>query len=323
MRAVSIQRFGDASGMKVVDIPIPLPGAGQVALRTEAIGIGGVDVVIRRGTLGSSYPQGMVPGSEVAGVITSVGCGVDTEWVGRRVWAFTGTSGGYAEHAVAQLEDVTPLPSGLSSIDAVTLGSAATVAHFALAHARFAAGERILVRGAAGSIGIAVVELAAHVGASSIAVTTASGERGRRLRALGATHVLDRAGAGDPNAAEMFDVIIDIVGGQQLPAFLDRLAPNGRLVLVGAVAGFPPPDFGMSLMRAFQQSRSFATFSLATVPVHERNAVRADLLEAASRGELSAIVHDVLPLAHAAEAHRRMDDGTVFGRIVLDPRTGR
>lgn len=318
MRAVTIQRYGDPSGMEVADLPTPVPRAGQVALRTEAIGVGGVDAVIRRGTLGSSFAPGLVPGSEVAGVITAAGPGVDAAGIGRRVWAFTGTSGGYAERAVAQLEDVTPIPTGLPSVDAVTLGSAATVAHFALAHAHFAPGETVLVRGAAGSIGIAVVELAGRAGASAIAVTSSSLERGRRLRTLGATHVLDRSGIGD--APHRFDVIIDIVGGPDVSVFLDRLAPNGRLVMVGAVAGYPAPDFGMSLIRAFQQSRSFATFSLATVPVDERNAVREALLDSAARGELSAVVHAVLPLAQAAEAHRQIDRGTVFGRIVLDPR---
>lgn len=327
MRAVKIQGFGDPHGMKVVDVPAPEPGSGQVALRTEAIAVGGVDAVIRRGTLGLTHEPGLIPGSEVAGVVTSVGAGVDPAWIGRRAWAFTGIGGGYAEQAIAGVEDLTAIPDELSSIDAVTLGSAATVAHFALAHAHFSAGESVLVRGAAGSIGIAVVELAARAAASVVAVTASSPDRGRRLRGFGATHVLDRTGAAEPgtpdgsDAPDSFDVIIDIAGGPDLPAFLDRLAPNGRLVLVGAVAGFPPPDFGMALIRAFQQSRSFATFSLATVPVPERNAVRASLLEAAARHELSPVVHAVLPLDQAAEAHRQMDGGTVFGRIVLVPRS--
>jgi NADPH2:quinone reductase len=309
--------------MEVVDIAAPIPGPGQVALRTEAIAVGGVDAVIRRGTLGSAYEPGLIPGSEVAGVVTSTGTGVDPAWVGCRAWAFTGIGGGYAEHAVARVEDLTPIPDKLSSIDAVTLGSAATVAHFALAHAKFSAGESVLVRGAAGSIGIAAVELVARAGASSVAVTTSSPERGRRLRGFGATHVLDRTGAADSGAPDLFDVVIDIVGGPDMPVFLDRLAPNGRLVLIGAVAGFPPADFGMALLRSFQQSRSFATFSLASVPVADRNAVRASLLQAATRGELTPVVHAVLPLDQAAQAHAQMDRGTVFGRIVLVPGSAR
>ena len=91
------------------------------------------------------------------------------------------------------------------------------------------------------------------------------------------------------------------------------------MILVGAVAGFPPADFGMRLMDAFQQSRSFATFSLASVPLAERDAVRAEQFEAAVRDQLHPVVHAVLPLDQAAEAHRQMDLGNVFGRIVLTP----
>ncbi|MFF2053953.1 zinc-dependent alcohol dehydrogenase family protein [Leifsonia sp. NPDC058194] len=320
MRAVTIRRFGDPNGMEVIETASPEAGAGEVVIRTEAIGVGGVDAVIRRGTLGGfEFREGLIPGSEVAGTISATGDGVDPSWIGRRVWAFTGTSGGYAEEALARVDDVVPLVEGLTPTQAVTLGSAAPVARFALAHAHAAAGESVLIRGAAGSIGIAAVELAAQNGASAIAVTTSSRERGDRLRELGATHVLDRSGDGDATAPALFDVIVDIVGGDDLPGFLDRLAPNGRLVLVGAVAGFPPADFGGHLLRAFQQSRSFSTFSLDTVPRQALRAARSELFTAAARGGLHAVVETLLPLDQAAEAHRLMDAGRVFGRIVLTP----
>jgi len=321
MRAVIIREFGDPDGMDVVDRPAPVPAPGEVVIRTEAIGVGGVDAVIRRGTLGGyGFPTGMIPGSEVAGIVTAVGEGVDEAWIGRRAWAFTGTrGGGYVEEAVARADDVLELPAGLSAADAVTLGSAAPVAHFAYEHAHLRAGETVLVRGAAGSIGIAAVELAARAGAGAVGVTTSSAERGKRLRSLGATHVLDRAGAGDESAPDAFDVIIDIVGGPDLPSFIDRLAPNGRLVAVGVVGGHPPEDFGLAILRAFQRSISFGTLSLDTVPRAERARVRTEQFAAAVRGELHAVVHDIMPLDAAADAHRRMDAGDVFGRIVLVP----
>ena len=318
MRAVTVERFGDPSGMAVADVPAPEAGPGQVVIETQAIGVGGVDAVIRRGTL-SGFPRGMILGSEVAGLVTAVGTGVDPSWVGRRVWAFTGVSGGYVEQARSQIDDVVEIPDGMSSVDAVALGSAATVACLALRHAHFAAGESVLVRGAAGSIGIAAVELAARGGASSVAVTTSSATRGRRLREFGATQVLDRQGEGQPTAVGGYDVIIDVVGGADVPAFIDRLTPRGRMVLVGAVAGMPRADFGQRLLDAFQQSRSFATFSLNSVPAATRDEVRAEQFAAAARGELHAVVQGVMPLDRAADAHRQMDDGAVFGRIVLVP----
>jgi NADPH:quinone reductase len=317
VRAITIERFGDPAGMAMRTVDAPEPAPAQVLIRTAAIGVGGVDAVIRRGTLGSGFPSGMIPGSEIAGRVVGVGDDVDPAWIGRRVWAFTGTSGGYAEYAVAALEDVIPLPDTLSDVDAVTLGSAGTVAHFALLQAGVRSRARVLVRGAAGSIGIAAVQLAVHAGASVVAVTTSSRSRGALLRELGATHALDRSGRSDAaDAPESFDVIIDIVGGPDVAQFIDRLAPNGRMVMVGAVAGYPPADFGAALLRSFQQSRSFGTFSLATIPVAERNAARAAQF---ADGVLTPIVHEILPLERAADAHRAMDQGSVFGRIVLVP----
>jgi NADPH2:quinone reductase len=306
--------------MAVIEIAEPTPAADEVVIDSSAIGVGGVDAVVRRGTLGGyGFTEGHIPGSEVAGTVSAVGANVDASWIGRRVWAFTGTGGGYVERALASIANVVPLPDGLSPVDAVTLGSSAPVAHFGLKHSHFTAGESVLIRGAAGSIGIAAVQLAAQGGAGVVAVTSSSPERGARLRELGATHVLDRAGDGDPEASTSFDVIFDIVGGEHVPAFIDRLEPNGRMVTVGAVAGMPPADFGAQLLRTFQKSRSFATFSLNTVPAPQLDEVRAEQFAAAADGRLLSVVHEVLALDQAAEAHRQMDAGSVFGRVVLVP----
>ncbi|MET7746390.1 zinc-dependent alcohol dehydrogenase family protein [Streptomyces sp. NPDC005385] len=320
MKAVVIRKFGDPEGLEVVDLPVPVPAPGHVRITTEAIGVGGVDAVIRRGTLAAyGFQEGHLLGSEVAGRVTAVGEGVDASWTGQRVWAFTGLSGGYAEQAVASVEDVLPLPDGLSGADAVTLGGSGVVAHFALDRARLAPGETVLVRGAAGSIGITAVQLAARAGAGAVAVTTSSAERGDRLRALGATHVLDRSGEGGRDALPGFDVVVDVVSGAQLPDFIDRLNANGRYVAVGVVGGQPPADFGGRLMDAFRRSLSFATFSSDTVPGSERQAVRSSQFAAAARGDLRTVVHEILPLDKAVLAHHAMDAGTVFGRVVLTP----
>lgn len=318
MRVVTIRSFGDPDGLELLDLASPEPSPGEVSVRVEAIGVGGVDAVIRRGSINGVFSEGIVLGSEVAGTVTAVGDGVDSSWVGSRVWAYTGT-GGYAEQAVARVGDIVALPDTLSSVDAVALGSAAPVAHFALAHAHLAPGETVLVRGAAGSIGIAAVELARKAGAAAVAVTTSSAERGDRLRGYGATHVLDRDGTGDDSAPRDFDVILDVVAGPATPQFIERLAPNGRMVIVGIVGGYPPADFGTGLLARFQRSLTLSTFSLDTVSRSELHRVRTAQLEAATRGELHAVVHDVLDLAAAVDAHRSMDAGTVFGRIVLTP----
>jgi NADPH2:quinone reductase len=279
MRAVAVQAFGPPDGLAVIDRPDPSPAEGQVLIATEAIGVGGVDAVIRRGTLADyGFREGHVPGGEIAGTVAAVGDNVDTAWVGQRVWAFTGLGGGYAEQAVAPVATLVPRPAGIMA-----------------------------------------VQLAARGAASAVTVTTSSPSRGDRLRQLGATHVADRAGQAGPGGPAGYDVIIDVVAGPDLPSFFARLRPGGRMVAVGVVAGYPPPDFGMAMFAAFQKSLSFATFSADTVRWPERRAAVAELFAAAVRGELRAVVHEQLSLEQAALAHQQMDAGEVFGRIVLVP----
>ncbi|MEU8304644.1 zinc-binding dehydrogenase [Actinomadura sp. NPDC048955] len=122
MKAVVIRKFGAPEGLAVVDLPAPVPAPGQVRIAVEAIGVGGVDAVIRRGMLAAhGFREGHLLGSEVAGRVTAVGEGVNASWRGRRVWASTGLAGGYAEQAVAAVEDVLPLPDGLTGAAAVAV----------------------------------------------------------------------------------------------------------------------------------------------------------------------------------------------------------
>jgi NADPH:quinone reductase-like Zn-dependent oxidoreductase len=329
LKAVAIQTFGSPEGLAVIDLPDPIPGDGQVLVAIEAVGVGGADILIRSGALAAyGFKQGLILGGEVAGTVTAVGDRVDTSLLGQRVWASIGgdhnEGGGYAEQAIARASAVLPLPVNISAADAVTLGSSGGVAHFGLRHAHFARGESVLVRGAAGGIGIMTVQLAARDGASAVAVTTSSPERGDRLRELGATHVLDRSGEGSEDAPTSYDVIIDVVAGTDTPTFFAKLNPNGRMVAVGAVAGPPPADFAMAIFAAFQKSMSFSTFSANTncVPELDRRAVTAELFAAASRGELDSVVHEVLPLEQAVLAHQKKEAGEVFGKLVLAPSGG-
>jgi NADPH2:quinone reductase len=321
VKAIAIQTFGRSDGLALVELPDPRPTDGQVLIASEAIGVGGVDVIIRSGAFSAyGFTEGHILGGEVAGTVTAVGENVDPSWIGQRVWAFTGLGGGYAEQAVASASTIIALPSALTAADAVTLGTSGRVAHFALRHAHFAAGESVLIRGAAGGIGVMAVQLAIRAGAGAVAVTTSSPERGDRLRGLGATHVLDRFGEPQPDsdaAPPGYDVIIDIVGGANLGAFFGQLNPNGRMVAVGIVDGEPPADFSRAMYAAFQKSLSFATFSTNTVPETDQRAATAELFAAATRGELTAVVYEQLPLEQAALAHSKMDAGDVFGRIVL------
>jgi len=320
MKAVAIERFGGPEGLAVVDLPDPRPTQGQVLIATEAIGVGFQDAMIRSGALAAyGFKEGYVLGGEIAGRVLSVGEGVDPAWTGRRIWTFVSPGGGYATHAVAQVEALVPVPDALSMSDAVALGSSGVVAHFGLQHARLTPSESVLIRGAAGPIGLLAVQLAVRGGAATVAVTTSSPDRGERLRQLGATHVLDRAGTGNADAPSGYDVILDIAAGPDLASFFTKLNPNGRMVSVGAVAGFPPPDFAQGMFAAFQKSLSFATFSANTVAEPERRTMTAELFELAVRGELRTVLEEVLPLEQAMLAHRKMERGGGFGKLILTP----
>jgi NADPH:quinone reductase len=145
---------------------------------------------------------------------------------------------------------------------------------------------------------------------------------GAHHRIASTHHTLGLAGERGEDAPAGYDVTIDIVAGPDMPSFFARLNPNGRMVAVGVVGGYPPADFGTQMLAAFQKSLSFATFSTDTVAGPERRAAIAELFAAASRGELRPVVHEQLPLEQAVLAHQKMDAGEVFGRIVLAPSGG-
>ena len=173
-----------------------------------------------------------------------------------------------------------------------------------------------------------LVQLAARGGASTVAVTTSTVDRGGRLRQLGATRVLDRDGDMWPTdpptttaAPAGYDIILDLIAGPHISSFIAKLNPNGRLVTVGALAGRPSSAIIDAMYAAFHKSLSFAMFSAngSCVSEVERRAVTGQLFEAASRGEVRAVVHEVLPLEQAVIAHEKLLRGEVFGRLVLTP----
>lgn len=322
MKAVAIHAFGGPEGLQVVERPAPTVGAGQVLLAVEAVGVGYADVLIRSGALAAyGFEEGHVLGSDVVGTVVEVGAGVAPSWRGQRVLASLGErGGGYAEYAVADITAAAVVPEALSSRDAVALANA-VVAKYALARLALREGDRLLVRGAAGGIGLMTTQLAAAAGIT-VAATTSSPERGERLRGYGVSEVLDRAGS----SAEPFDAIVDIVAGPDMASFFSKLKPGGRMVLVGMVGGPPRPDFGMAMFGSFQKSLVFSTMSLNIHDPAERLASLRELMDLAGRGALKPAVHDAIELESASAAHRLLESGAVFGKLVLElrgaPRAG-
>ena len=163
---------------------------------------------------------GSVPGLEVAGRVRAVGQDVPEDLIGTRALALP-AFGGYAEQVVASAERLLPAPSGADPVELVALGVNALVAEGSLHKTGVVAGDRALVRGAGGGIGVLATQIA-HARGAEVTAVTSSRERGERLRALGAAKVFDRTGTGLPD--ERYDLIVDIVGGPQLPKYLEAPA---------------------------------------------------------------------------------------------------
>ncbi|MDR3518781.1 MAG: zinc-binding dehydrogenase [Azospirillaceae bacterium] len=316
MKTIQVSRFGGPEVLVLLDGPAIAPEAGQISIAVEAVGVGFVDVMARQGTYPLFPEPGFVPGVEVAGTVDEVGPDVDANWRGRRVFAVCGV-GGYAERVVIDLVKVVPLPDKLSAGQAVGTGVNALVASFALERTGADAGEHVLVRGASGGIGVMATQLAARKGCVVMAVTS-SASRADRLRALGATRTILR-GTGEDTVAGAYDVVVDTVGGSDMGRFLTMLKPNGRYVLCGGAGGPPPADLLARLFAEFHKSPSLMCFSLNSIDDDHRRPVADELFRLTAEGSIEAVIDEGLRLDQAAEAHRRMAAGDLFGKIVLRP----
>jgi len=312
MRAIKVRAFGAADQLTMSEVPDLLPGKGQLVIRVEVIGVGLVDVLKRRGSIGGD--PGFIPGSEVAGRVISVGPDVDDGLMGLRVFV-QGSGGGYAEQFLAEASAVVVLPDQLSSEDAVALGINSLVALFCVRQTRLKRGEQVLIRGGSGGIGLSSVQAAARLGAVVTAITRS--EAASKIEALGANRVV-RRDIGE-KVTGPFDVIIDPVGGDDLSAFIGTLAVNGRYVLVGAAAGFPEATFGRALLGMFQKSPSFSVFSMASVSPEEVRAAADQIFGAATQGSLIPVIGGLFSLSEAATAHSSLESGDVIGKVLLRP----
>lgn len=313
MKVIVVSSFGGPETLVVSDVAVPIPGAGEVLVTVESAGVGLVDVLQRMGIYPGLVEAGFVAGIEVAGTVGGVGSDVDAAWVGKRVFAQL-HGGGYAEAVAAPVNQLVLLPDAVSSAAAVALGVNALVAEVVFEQAELAAGERVLVRGAGGGIGVMAVQLAAERGAS-VAAVTSSAERGERLKLLGADAIIDRTEDASPSG-EGFDLIVDPVAGPETAAFIGQLRPGGRHVIVGFAGGLPEADVAMALVTNFQKSISLSTLSIDTAdPQHLLELTKA-MFERVASGSLQPVIDEELPLERAADAHRKIESG-VFGKIVL------
>ncbi|KQX19641.1 MULTISPECIES: zinc-dependent alcohol dehydrogenase family protein [unclassified Sphingomonas] len=317
MKLVWIAEFGPPEALRIVDAPDPRPGPGTVVVAIETIGLGYMDTAARRGESYLASCPGFTPGYEVAGTVIDTGDGVDGAWCGKRVFAVLRQGGGCAERLELPADELIALPDRISCEDAVAAGLNALVAQGAIARLPIAEGAHVLVRGAGGGIGMMCVQYAALRGGTVVA-STSSSDRGERLLALGAASIWNRLDD-DLGGAAKFEVIVDTIIGPDLPGFFDRLATNGHYLFCGGVGGLPPADFGMKLVEHFHASPSVHAFSLNSATPERVAAEAAVLFDHMAAGRIKPVIDSVLPMTDIVAAHRRLDAGQAFGKIILRP----
>ncbi|MFD9739463.1 zinc-binding alcohol dehydrogenase family protein [Umezawaea sp. NPDC059074] len=312
MKAVQITGFGAPDVLRVTDVDRPAPGVGEVLVAVEATSVNGHDALLRSGAMkivsGSRFPIGT--GLDFAGVVTAVGPDVRTRTVGERVW---GTVHPRAKHAVAGAAEfvvvaadrVGPMPEGLTSVEAASLVVAGATALIALRDSvKLAQGERVLIRGAAGGVGTALVSLAHALGGHVTAL--ARSRHADVLGGLGAEDVLDY-GTTAPDRIGPFDVVVDTVG-TDLNAYRRRLTRGGRMTTIG-LSGPAIAAIAASTVHGSRRIRAFSA--------NPDTVLLNDVADLVATGALRPVVNGVFPLADIASAHRAFERGGVVGKQVV------
>jgi NADPH2:quinone reductase len=316
--------------MRVEDLPEPRPGAGEVRVRAEAIGVGVPDMLMRSGRYNWIPPFPFAPGNELAGTVDAVGDGVTRFSVGDRVFVsareLPQRGGGYAEAIVVPAAAPFALPDGVSAEQAVTLGNYQLGWLLLNYAAKPSAGQTLLIHAAAGGAGGALVELAKRQGMTVYGIAGGP-EKARYVSDLGADAVIDRTtqDIGD-RVAELsegrgVDVIYDSVAGPRFADDFKMLAAMGMVVLFGYIAGQPDPNIYTPMRAAIGKSVGLRLFSIHVLDDRPdiRRGAMDEAIAALVAGEIAPRIHARLKLEEAAAAHRMLESGAVTGKVVLVP----
>ncbi|MGH4028923.1 quinone oxidoreductase family protein [Actinomycetota bacterium Odt1-20B] len=317
MRRVRYEVSGGPEVLFLEDVDVPVPGAGELLVRNEAVG---VTLPVVRKVREARAPVAL--GGEVAGEVVAVGEGVTRYRVGDRVTGLV-FGHGYADHALLHCDMASPVPDGASAVDAVALVRSGLVAYGALEAARPAAGEAALVTGAASGVGHLALQLAQLKGASRV-VAAASAPDGATfaakeafLRGLGADEVLSYDDLADEERrGDGADYCLDAVGGELLTPAVRSLAPHGRLVAYssggGTVAAY-------DLLVGAKSVIGFQMRIVAQGRPERYEAWRQELWRLHGAGLLKPAVHAEFGLADAAKAHEVIEGRANLGKVVLVP----
>jgi NADPH:quinone reductase len=320
MRAIVINEFGGPEVLRVQEVDDPKPGDGEVVVRLHAAGVNPVETYQREGSQGYNRPLPFTPGADGAGVVEAVGDGVDGRAVGDRVYTAGSKTGTYAELALCSVEQVHPLPQSLSFEEGACLWINYGTAYRALFQRGAARpGERVLIHGATGGVGVAAVQWARYRGLEVYA-TYGSAEGRALLADQGVEKLFSHRD--DNHAAQILestggtgvDLIVEMLANVNLEADLDMLARNGRVVVVGSRG-----TIEITPRKLMGREADVRGLMLAGATQRELAGIHATIAAAGRSGALRPVIQRTLPLDEAPEAHRAVIDDRSHGKIVLLP----
>lgn len=322
MRAAVCHAYGPPEVLKVQELPSPPLAASQARVRVRAAAVNFPDVLLLANSYQVSVPPPFIPGSEFAGVVTEVADDVDTLAVGDRVTG-TGLFGAFAEETVVAADRLTRIPDGVADRHAAAFGVSHRTAHHALRSvAGLRPGERLVVLGAGGGVGLAAVQLGAVLGASVTAVAQST-EKLDAAAAQGATTLVDDS-SGDLRQAlrdalpDGADVVVDPVGGDLAEPALRSLRPGGRFVTIGYASGaIPRIPLNLVLVKDIQ-IHGLNMRTLAMRRPEEFRRTEEHLADLLATGRVVPHICATFPLEEAATALRQVADGRAVGKVVLE-----
>ena len=325
MRAVTATEPGGPEVLTVTELPDPEPGPGEVLIDVAATAVNRADLLQRQGFYPPPPGASDVIGLECSGTIAALGEGV-TGWdVGAEVCALL-AGGGYASRVVVPAGQVMPVPDGVDLVTAAALPEVAcTVWSNVFMVAGLRPDEAFLVHGGAGGIGTMAIQLAKALGAQVFA-TAGSPEKLELCRSLGADVAIGyrdedfveavRAGTDGRGA----DVVLDNMGAKYLQRNVSVLADEGRLVIIGMQGGVKAE---LDIATLLSKRGAVIATALRSRPVDGKSAICSSVVEnvwpLVADGRVKPVVHQVLPLADAAEAHRIVEASTHTGKLLLRP----
>jgi NADPH2:quinone reductase len=315
MRAIQIEEFGGPEVLKLVELPVPEPGDGEVLIEVSRAGLNFADTHQRENSYLVAQELPLVPGTEV------VGTRADT---GERVVAITG-HGGYAEHAVAPEALTFPVPGEVSDAAALAvLVQGLTAWHLYKTSAKLAPGESVVVHSAAGGVGSLATQLAKPLGAGRVIASASTEEKRTLALELGADVAIDSSPERmqerieEANEGRKVDVVLEMSGGEVFEQSLRALAHFGRLVTYGIASREPNHPATGSLMRHSRAVVGFYLFHCVERPEMFEEAV-GDLFRRMAADELRVVEGPTYPLSDAAQAQIDLAGRRTVGKVMLDP----